>query len=377
MLIDNEIKELIKKIDSTSNRDNQFNEHIRELIIKLRFNCQKPEAIKKYSSYSSTEGVLEKYPIDKNGYAISFDPILEEENFYKCWKHFGIVVGKSVISPKLKDVAIKRIYDLMLSLSGGLCDLTKPETWKSIPTDDNGTLLLSRGFFEIYHDKSLAELRQAVHLYIHHVVIWGRVDLWTSFDRFGIKLPEHKESGGLPLHVDQNPNVHPNFKTLQGVLALSDCPIERGTYIGVPGSKKYFPEYARMTEDRGEYVELDMPDKIAAILEKNAQPMPLRAGDIVSWDSRTTHANSENISNQTRAVAYIAAGPAREENPELIKERAVAFQNGSGKNVREALMHASKPPRYTNPENLQRSRQPEELTLLGRLLYGKESYKTI
>lgn len=377
MLIDNNIKRLVKEIDENYRTPKNIEVSIKKLLTKLKSNCLKKEAEERYSSYSNFEGILDRYPIDKDGYAVSFDPLSDEEAFYQCWKKFGIVVGRGVVPVEVRGGAINRIYEMMTSLSNGLCNLNKPDTWGNVPVDDNHTPVLSRGFFEVYHDRSLADLRQAIHLYIHHVVIWGRIDLWTSFDRFGVKLPEHKESKGLPLHVDQNPNVHPGFKTVQGVLALSDCPIERGTYVGVPGSKKYFPEYAKMAEGLGEYVELFMPDKIAPILQKNAQAIPLRAGDIISWDSRTTHANSENVSDQTRFVAYIAAGPAREENLELIKERNEAFQNSSGKNVREALMHASKPPRYTNPANLQRIRQPEELTLLGKLLYGQESYSTI
>jgi ectoine hydroxylase-related dioxygenase (phytanoyl-CoA dioxygenase family) len=214
-------------------------------------------------------------------------------------------------------------------------------------------------------------------LFIHHVMLWGRVDLWTSFDRLGVKLPGHEESYALPLHVDQNPLIHPDFKTVQGVLALADCPAERGTFVGVPGSRSIFSEYERFAPERGEFVELLPTDAIAETLKKNAQPIPLRAGHIVSWDSRTTHANTENKSKETRYVAYVAAGPAREENQELIAARMEAFRTGVGSNVREALMHASKKARYSNYEKLEKVREAEQLTLLGKLLYGQERYEKI
>jgi hypothetical protein len=102
----------------------------------------------------------------------------------------------------------------------------------------------------------------------------------------------------------------------------------------------------------------------------------LRAGDIVTWDSRTTHANSANHSGESRYVAYVAAGPARESDWAAVSARSDAFRTGVGANVRDALMHASKKPRYTAPALLSANRQPEDLTVLGRLLYGIDRWDT-
>ncbi|MBU0859028.1 MAG: hypothetical protein KJ667_03745, partial [Alphaproteobacteria bacterium] len=62
---------------------------------------------------------------------------------------------------------------------------------------------------------------------------------------------------------------------------------------------------------------------------------------------------------------------------DALAARREALATGLGSNVREALMHASKKPRYTAPEVLATVRQPEQLNLLGKLLYGTESYKKI
>ncbi len=98
---------------------------------------------------------------------------------------------------------------------------------------------------------------------------------------------------------------------------------------------------------------------------------------MISWDSRTTHANSQNLSGDTRLVAYISAGPAAEDNADAVLARSQAFISGEGKNVRDAMMHASKPPRYTSPAALAAWREAEKLTLLGRLMYGKQKYGEI
>lgn len=374
MLLDEHIKGLIEKIEKTDIPESHFNVLIKELINSLNVNLKKPELVERYNSYKRNIVGIEKYPIGSDGYAISYDPFENEEVFWNIWSKYGIVVGRSVVPREVCNYAIERMHKIITDISGGSCDLDNQDSWINTPVDGNGVSFLSRGFFEIYHDRTLSSIRQSLRLYIHHVLIWGRTDLWTSFDRLGVKLPGHEESYGLPLHVDQNPRVHPDFKTIQGVLALSDCPIERGTFVGVPGSKSLFQEYKHFSPETGEFVQLDDSAPIAEILKSNAEPIPLRTGDIVTWDSRTTHANTENKSDKTRFVAYVAAGPAREDNPELVEARSHAFISGVGSNVREALMHASKKSRYSNYDVLNKVRKAEELNLLGRLLYGQEKY---
>ncbi len=375
MIVDDEIRGLVNFIEKlNADKVVQIDAAIHQLVSKLKTRCLRPEVLERYAGYSAAHVEIAPYPLDKDGYAMSFDPLVDEAGFWDCWVRYGLVVGKSVVSSSLCDEAIFRIHSLMSVLSNKRCDLNNSETWDRIPVDSSGVAILSRGFFEIYHDAILAELRQAIRVYIHHVIIWGRAELWTSFDRFGIKLPGHHESEALPLHVDQNPRVHPHFRTTQGVLALSDCPVERGTFIGVPGSKKYFMEYGTMARDDGEYVELDTTVPVADMLEKNMQPIPLRAGDLISWDSRTTHANSRNNSKDTRFVAYISAGVAKEDDLDSINARQKGFGAGVGSNVRDAFMHASKPPRYNNPKAVACLRKSERLTLLGKLLYGQEKY---
>lgn len=377
MIIDGRIKELADSIDRAKGRGPWLDDKIRELVLRLKERCSMPENTARYQAYLSEEGVVEPYPLDDEGYASSFDPLADEEGFFDCWSRYGIVVGRSMVSASVCERSIIRICELVNVLSGGKCNLSRPSSWNFIPTDNAGMPVISRGFFEVYHDEMLAELRQAVRIYIHHVILRGRADLWTSFDRLGVKLPEHKESGALPLHVDQNPLVHPDFRTTQGVLALTDCPVERGTFVGVPGSKKYFSDYRSMVQNEGEYVELDPSDPIAKVLQENMEPLPLRAGDLISWDSRTTHANSGNFSKKIRFVAYISAGPSKEDEPRLVNARKEAYRTGMGSNIRDALIHASKPPRYSDPEALARVRKPEKLNLLGKLLYGQERYQSL
>ncbi len=375
MIIDDNIRALVRAAETGGPGADTA---LRQLVAALHAACQRPEVKARTAAlHAAGSPELGSYPVDADGYAVAFDALTDESGFIAAWQRYGMVVGKGILSSAACADVRDGIKARFNALSHGACNLDRPETWANMPVDGNGTPILSRGFFEIYHDDLLAQIRQNVRAYVHYVLIWGRADLWSSFDRLGVKLPGHEESKALPLHVDQNPNVHPDFKTVQGVLALCDCPVERGTFVGVPGSRDYFPAYGAMAQNRGEFVELDTTASIAPLMQKHAQPIPLHAGDMVSWDSRTTHANSENISDQMRVVMYHAYGPAREDLPEAIDARREALRSGIGSNMREALMHASKKSRYTEYDALARVRAPEQLNILGKLVYGTETYAKI
>ncbi|MBU0800382.1 MAG: hypothetical protein KKA05_05195, partial [Alphaproteobacteria bacterium] len=226
MIIDRKTKALAAQIEKGGVIPD---ETVRALVARLTAACARPENRRRYEGAAAVHGAARvPYPVDEEGYAVAFDPLEDEQGFVAAWQRYGIVVGKEILSAAQCQGAVESIKARFNDLSAGRCDLDKPGTWADMPKDAQGTPVLSRGFLEIYHDRALAEIRQNVRAYIHHVLVWGRTDLWTSFDRVGVKLPHHEESKALPLHVDQNPNVHPGFKTVQGVLALSDCPAERG-----------------------------------------------------------------------------------------------------------------------------------------------------
>lgn len=389
MILNSKIQSLIKKIElATVQANDNYDqlEFVDNLIVSLLKLLEKSLVLSQ--NENSKRDILDVndkdlkdtnllYPTDDQGYAVAFDPINDEKSFVQTWQRYGMVVGKSILNAKQCEQTIFNIIDRFEIVSEKTCLFDRPETWINMPVDQNNTAFISRGFLEIYHDQLLAEIRQNIRAYIHHVLIWNQTYLWTSFDRIGVKLPEHRESKALPLHVDQNPNVDPHFKTIQGVLALTNCPAERGTFLTVPGSKNLFDEYSMMAKNTGEYVELDLNTQTGLELSKRAQVIPLRAGDLVSWDSRTTHANTENLSSTARIVVYLAAGLAKENDKNAVDARKNAFLSGEGSNVRSALMHASKKPRYTNIQGLANIRKPEQLNLLGKLLYAQKSYKEV
>lgn len=312
---------------------------------------------------------LDFYPIE-NGYALSFDPLTQSQELVEHWYRYGFVVGKDVVCTNVSFNAVEKIIDIVQHFN------VNDET--TYLKDAKGTPILSRGFFELYHDNCLAQIRQSLRLYLHHCLIWNSPYLWTSFDRLGVKTPQGENAVGLHLHVDQNPLVHSDFTTVQGVLALQDCPIERGTFVVVPGSAERFNEYAQFIKPsyKGEFISLEKSDLLAEF-ENFKQLIPLKKNNIVSWDSRTTHANSSNISHINRYVCYVSTGLAKEHRLDLIAQRRQAFHSGLGENAREAYLHASKKPRFTDQDYIHSIRQKENLSALGKCLYGFMNYEQL
>lgn len=331
------------------------------------------ESLKKFQpernliqNFSST---FKKYPIE-NDYAVAFDSLTQSKELLEHWYQYGFVVGKDVVSSEISSNTIHKMISIAQSF-----DLNSEDSYLK---DSQGTPILSRGFFELYHDNSLAQIRQSIRLYLHFCLIWNTPYLWTSFDRLGIKTPSGESSVGLDLHVDQNPNVHAKFTTIQGVLALEDCPVERGTFVVVPGSIDFFKDYTQFIKSgyKGEFIPLE-DSYLKEYLTTYKQIIPLRKNCIVSWDSRTTHANSSNLSDINRYVCYISAGIAKENRNDLISVRKNSFISGLGENNREAYLHASKKPRFTNQEYINSIRDLEQLTPLGECLYGFKSYASL
>lgn len=363
MVYNSKVLKLVSEIEQGQATHHVFSQLVQE--IQKSFQDFQPQRDK----LQSQTPTIQPYPV-VDGYAVAFDPLTQSQEFLEHWYKYGFVVGKDVVSSAVSQKAIEK----MLSISQSFL-LNNELTYLK---DKQGVPILSRGFFELYHDDTLAQIRQSVILYLHYCLIWNTPYLWTSFDRLGLKTPQGENAMGLGLHVDQNPTVHAQFTTVQGVLALEDCPVERGTFVVVPGSSSVFQEYSQFIKPsyKGEYVSLE-PSTLKDNLEQHKQIIPLRKNNLVSWDSRTTHANSSNISHINRYVCYVSMGVAKENRFDLIDKRLQAFNTGLGENCREAYLHASKKPRFTNSEYISSVREKEQLTQLGQALYGFKSYSCL
>lgn len=214
------------------------------------------------------------------------------------------------------------------------------------------------GFMDVYHDDVLAQLRQDPALVKVFASIYQSDDLWVVFDRL---MYWHPTEGEMPLaaHVDQNPIVHPDFSFVQGMLALADMDECTGTLALVPKSPAFFQEYTPWVVRSG-YVEYQGERPLDFVY------LRLKAGQMVIWDSRTTHSRfRQTHATRERFAALLTFTPALRDREDLVETRKRYFEAGIGHVDIEAGMRATAHPRCERSLRM----NPEVLTELGRKLY--------
>jgi len=230
---------------------------------------------------------------------------------------------------------------------------------------------IKSGFLELTHDHALAELRQDTLMYKVFANLFGTDKLWSVFDRV-IYHPPNSEPELLNPHVDQSPVTHPDFYAVQGMLALEAMNEFTGTLALIPTSQKWFHVYAHWAKGNEQFIENQAPQ----LPPMTALCVP--EGALIIWDSRTTHSRywgiQEKQHRKPRFAALItymvAPNPEDEKTQEWIAIRKECFLAGISKNNHEAGMRATAAPRY----EASLRKRPEQLTSLGRKLYGVEPW---
>jgi hypothetical protein len=220
------------------------------------------------------------------------------------------------------------------------------------------------GFLDFYHDDTLAQLRQESNIYWVFANLLGSQKLWVVFDRVIYQQQEESECNLTLLpHVDQNPITYPEFSHLQGMVALSDMNERTGVLSVVPKSPAFFTDYLQWVEGRESYIPNQSPTLPTFL------GLCVKAGDLIIWDSRTTHSRyRESTMGEERYAALISfmKVPTTSNYSQLRQERLQYFEQGIGANNHEAGLRATASPRFEDSLRV----EPEQLTLLGEKIYG-------
>jgi ectoine hydroxylase-related dioxygenase (phytanoyl-CoA dioxygenase family) len=217
-------------------------------------------------------------------------------------------------------------------------------------------------FMDLYHDKTLANLRQNQDLYEVFTNIYKTKKLWSVFDRV-IYWNKNEQEMPLAPHVDQNPINNPEFNYVQAMIALRDMNEDTGTLALVPKSNLWFNEYQEWSDQHVGYVEYEGDKPLDFIA------LRLKEGQIVIWDSRTTHSRFRGEPKANRYAALITYTTAIDDN-KLLEKRESYYKSGTGCSDYNAGLRATAKPRYE--QSLRKT--PETLTELGEKLYGIKSW---
>ena len=219
------------------------------------------------------------------------------------FKRDGYLVVPAVAPPAMVEAVSAAIW-LFQEM-----DPADPESWYRQPERENGLPELNgAGIVEMYHHPALWALRQVPRIHGAFADLWGTEKLWVSIDRCNFNAPNKPgfEFEGF-IHWDIDTSLNPLPFGVQGFLSLTDCAEGQGGFQCVAGLPARLEEWIKTQPvDSNPF----RPD----LAELNVVEVPMRAGDLLIWNSLLPHGTSANTSVAPRLVQYLSMAPAQEEN---------------------------------------------------------------
>ena len=281
--------------------------------------------------------------------------VLSEADFQQ-WQQYGYVVVPQAVPAE----NVERLAELLWAFQE--MDPKDSSTWNVAQRRDHAMKELNNsGMVEVYNHQALWDNRQASRVYDAFVDIWDDEALWVTIDRANLNTPNRsgRAFGGF-IHTDVDTTLEPLPVNVQGVLSLVDVDVETGGFQCVP---ELFHEMdtwlARQPAGRDGF----KPD----IEGYAVYPVPMKAGDLLIFNSLLAHGIRPNTSeNKVRMAQYISMNPADDGNEALRERRVRSWQE---RRAPEGFAFPG------DPREWERTRyQTAELTPLGRKLLGVDGW---
>lgn len=151
----------------------------------------------------------------------------------------------------------------------------------------------------VYQHELLDQNRHNPRIHKAFAQLWGRLDLWPSYDRLGFNPPEkfghsYSSSG---LHWDVSLTQPLPFST-QGLIYLTDTAPDQGALCLVPGFHHRLAPWLQQLPKEADPRQQDLHALGATYIGANA-------GDMIIWQQALPHAASPNRSDKPRLVHYL------------------------------------------------------------------------
>ena len=365
----------------------------REITILHRTHRNRPD-IKKLKKMEYNH----ELKVEEDGYMKSF-ALQEHEEYKAFFETYGFVVIDNILSPNECAISCQEIWSFLQHHDDNI-DQENPSTWSETHWPKN--ICRNGGFMGKFpYWKRMANLNET--FVSKQPQAWKNREnrdvysvfakllcpkLWTSIDRYGVMRPkttselEEKEDWSTKsewLHWDLSPfhygtsaagfapkkkidrkGLEENYGGLrvQGLITLTDCPVENGGFHCVPGFQHQFFQWREENINgygalpgiqRRNFIEVPENDE----LRQHICQVPMRKGALLIWNSMLPHGNFPNQSkDEFRMVQYIKMIPvddSREFEPAI---SSCSFNNDEW-----------------FPENY-------EISSLGKRLYGIEDWDT-
>ena len=281
--------------------------------------------------------------------------VLSQADF-EHWQTYGFVVVRGAVPEGNVAALTKLLWEFQEM------DPEDVVTWGAAQLRSHAmTELNNSGMVEIYNHQALWDNRQEQRVYDAFVDIWDEERLWVTIDRANLNTPNKsgRAFAGF-IHTDVDTTLDPLPVNVQGVLSLVDVDGETGGFQCVPELFRSFEAWkVRQPEGRDGF----RPD----VSEFEVYPVPMKAGDLMIFNSLLAHVIRPNTSaDKVRMAQYISMTPAAEENDAL---RELRVQSWKERRAPEGFAFPG------DPREWERTKYATAvLTPLGRKLLGVDSW---
>jgi hypothetical protein len=213
------------------------------------------------------------------------------------WIEHGFVIVRGAASVDQCVAAEQAVWDDLRA------DRGEPATWY-VPTTHEITL-------ELIQHPAISVIRHAPRIHKSFAQLWQTADLWPATGRVEFSPPDQSgwPTSGRVLHWDVSLQQPIPFGT-QGILHLTDTPVEQGAFMTVPGFHRRVHEWLSSLRPGTDPRQLDLHSL-------GAKSIAAGAGDLIIWHQALPHGVNPNRGVRPRMVQYINYQPARYEEREV------------------------------------------------------------
>lgn len=238
---------------------------------------------------------------------------------WEFWEREGYLVVPDAVPPAVVETCKREIFERM----GASPD--RPDSWYAAAAVGRTAQAIS--------SQGQWDCRSAPRVYQTFAELWGKRQLWVSFDGVGVRLPDKPgyDGGDGFMHWDLREEhlragadpATGGCMRVQGVIMLADTLEHGGTFQCIPGFHRALPEWLAGMDSEALCRGGDMPVVPMESPTETALPgfevrrVGGKAGTLIVWNSFLPHGNSRNTSDSPRLCCYVTMFPP--ESPSLFK----------------------------------------------------------
>ena len=330
-------------------------------IFDTIFSKRKHDPVHMKRSPSDWNRIFEPYPMEDDGYAVSFE-YDDSTRWMPMLERYGFVVLSNVMTHTECDETIRALFEEMnlRNKANLMIKLDDPTTWeKEYWPSSRKFLTHSPAFHPVAFRNRFNPKIVSI-----FSTIFGTEHLNVSVDNWGLHRPyktkldsngkfvEHPQwQHSLKPHWDYSPwlwvqeterGFHPGY---QGIVALNDHNRITGCHRNLPRCTHHLKQwtvehrypysdkskYSHYGNDNMTYLQKSEKPKENDPICSYMQDVPMRKGDFIVWSWGSLHGNTPNIGTQWRLAQYIRMFPAPDVDPKYTEHDQYAPQRVIGK----------------------------------------------